>query len=304
MDPNEALLQMIREGNGCPESFHKLLNQEGISVNYSNPGNFETPLHLAAIRGNDTAIKVLLMHGACINARSADMMTPLHEASLAGHVRCVEILIGAGADVNICNIDGSTPLCFASCRGCLKTVQLLLNMGADVNSELSTAFPPLHEAVLQGHAHCVDLLVRYGAGVDKCENQYGTVLHIACLKNYCRCTRILLLAGANPNTIRHHLSPLHLAAKHGCKMCITLLVKFGADLHKRDVEGRRAVDITTDETCKAFLLNAMEIPWTLLHCSRIAAWRAMIPQYHRKINELPIPRILKNYLNFSEFDSL
>ena len=37
-----------------------------------------TPLHMAAINGNDEIVKQLLNHGADIECRDGDHMTPVH----------------------------------------------------------------------------------------------------------------------------------------------------------------------------------------------------------------------------------
>ena len=58
-----------------------------------------TPLHSAAVNGNDTVISVLIQHGAEVNERGCDGRTALHYACCEGHVFCIHELMRHGADV-------------------------------------------------------------------------------------------------------------------------------------------------------------------------------------------------------------
>jgi hypothetical protein len=65
---------------------------------------------VAAVRGNDSQISVLLENGANVNAQDHKGSTPLHEAALHGRDSTVGLLLNNGAHVNIQDNDGSTPL--------------------------------------------------------------------------------------------------------------------------------------------------------------------------------------------------
>ncbi|CAI5514489.1 unnamed protein product, partial [Closterium sp. Naga37s-1] len=51
-----------------------------------------TPMHLAAVTGQDKVVQFLLAHGAQVNAKDAFWRTPLQEAVAAGHWSTAEIL--------------------------------------------------------------------------------------------------------------------------------------------------------------------------------------------------------------------
>ncbi|CAL4969321.1 unnamed protein product [Urochloa decumbens] len=60
-----------------------------------------TPLHVAATKGQDSTMKILLEHNADCN--KMDMIfgvTPLFAAINVGSVKCVKLLVEAGADIN------------------------------------------------------------------------------------------------------------------------------------------------------------------------------------------------------------
>lgn len=61
-----------------PRVFHALLR---AGVNPNEPTDeYGTPLHLAASKGNEAAVRVLLQYGANVNALNADGKTPLDDA--------------------------------------------------------------------------------------------------------------------------------------------------------------------------------------------------------------------------------
>ena len=100
-DSNEILLQTIQDNRHPLEYIKNLLACSEASVNFANPRNHQTALHIAAQRGDIDLIKLLFSYGAHVNGGTVDLMTPLHEACLGGHPEAVDILIAEGADV--CN---------------------------------------------------------------------------------------------------------------------------------------------------------------------------------------------------------
>jgi uncharacterized protein len=73
-------------------------------VGFSTRGLFgDTPLHVAAIRGDVHIIGLLLDAGAEIDARGEHGHTPLHEAVGQEHIEAVKLLLCRGADPRIRN---------------------------------------------------------------------------------------------------------------------------------------------------------------------------------------------------------
>ena len=83
------------------------------------------PAQLAVVRGDLGAVKqetesmpveeidalrLLLKHGADVNAARHDGQTALHFAAKNGSAKCVRILLDAGADPTSKNAGGDTPL--------------------------------------------------------------------------------------------------------------------------------------------------------------------------------------------------
>ena len=88
----------------------------------------ESPLMLAALRGQESLVLRLVSRGAAVHKEG---WTPLHYAATGGHLRVVAFLIGAHADVNAESPNGTTPLMMAAMYGNSDVVKLLLESGAE-----------------------------------------------------------------------------------------------------------------------------------------------------------------------------
>uniref|UniRef100_A0A3Q1BF58 BRCT domain-containing protein n=1 Tax=Amphiprion ocellaris TaxID=80972 RepID=A0A3Q1BF58_AMPOC len=93
----------------------------------------ETPLHLAAIKGDVEAVKELLDQGADPNLKDNAGWTPLHEACNLGHLAVVEVLISRGALLNTPGYENDSPLHDAVRNGHPAIVKLLVQFGASQN---------------------------------------------------------------------------------------------------------------------------------------------------------------------------
>ncbi|XP_053482193.1 BRCA1-associated RING domain protein 1 isoform X2 [Ictalurus furcatus] len=90
----------------------------------------ETPLHLAAIKGDVEMTKALLEQGADPNLKDHAGWTPLHEACNLGHVGVVEVLLQQGALINTPGYENDSPLHDTVRNGHASVAKLLLQHGA------------------------------------------------------------------------------------------------------------------------------------------------------------------------------
>ncbi|KAM4559394.1 BRCA1-associated RING domain protein 1 [Odontesthes bonariensis] len=111
----------------------------GSSVGRASPGSpavikrnhkGETPLHLAAIKGDVEAVRELLDQGADPNLKDNAGWTPLHEACNLGHLTVVEELVSKGALLNTPGYENDSPLHDAVRNGHAAIVKRLLQLGA------------------------------------------------------------------------------------------------------------------------------------------------------------------------------
>ena len=91
----------------------------------STAGDDDTPLHVACVWGDVSAIALLLAGGAEVNARGDEGTTPIYNAVSFGHVRCVSLLLEAGATVDDINKLALTARQVAHMEGNPKIVALI-----------------------------------------------------------------------------------------------------------------------------------------------------------------------------------
>ena len=93
---------------GKIEDVQNLLSQ-GANINVTCNAGW-TPLHKAALKGMVDIVRLLIDHGASLDAQSAEEHdTPLHDACSNGHTEVVEVLLMHGANPTIQNVEGAFP---------------------------------------------------------------------------------------------------------------------------------------------------------------------------------------------------
>ncbi|XP_027187729.1 potassium channel SKOR isoform X3 [Cicer arietinum] len=122
-----------------------------------------SPLHLAACRGYEDIIVLLLHKGVDINVKDNFGNTPLLEAVKNGHDRVASLLVREGASMRIEN--GGSFLCTAVARGDSDYLKRLLSNGVDPNLKDYDYRTPLHVAASEGLIFMAKLLLDAGASV-------------------------------------------------------------------------------------------------------------------------------------------
>jgi uncharacterized protein len=183
--------------NGNPATIERLI-KAGADPNFVGPEG-ETALMTAARTGNVAAAKVLLGHGAVVDARETWRgQTALMWATAQGHPDMVRELIARGANVNARSAlqkwerqvtaeprekwlpaGGLTPLLFASRQGCTECAGILIGAGADINATDSEGISPLLLAIINGHYDVAAFLLDKGADPNVADNTGRTPLYSA-----------------------------------------------------------------------------------------------------------------------------
>ncbi|GJN14480.1 hypothetical protein PR202_gb01315 [Eleusine coracana subsp. coracana] len=130
-----------------------------------------TALHIAASKGYEDCVLMLLKHACNVNIRDAQGNTALWNAIAARHHKTFNILYHfarasaphAGGDL----------LCRAARRGDVDTLRELLKHGLDVDAEDHDGATPLRAALDEGRADAARFLIMNGASVDKASLDAG-----------------------------------------------------------------------------------------------------------------------------------
>jgi ankyrin repeat protein len=170
----------------------------GADPNFAGPEG-ETALMTAARTGNVAAARVLLDHGAVVDARESWRgQTALMWAAAQGHPAMMKELIARGADVNGRSTlqkwerqvtaeprekwlpaGGLTPLLFASRQDCAACAGVLLDAGAEINAPDADGITPLLMAIVNGHFDTAAFLLGRGADPNLADNTGRTPLYSA-----------------------------------------------------------------------------------------------------------------------------
>lgn len=170
VDPNEAnpvggepaLVLAVREGS--MRVLDVLLRYPGTNVD-AQAMNGNTALMMAAFKQNRPAAEALIAKGAAVNRPG---WTPLHYAAASGDVDIAKLLLAHGARIDAVSPPASgkyTPLMMAAREGHQDCALFLLDQGADPqlkNGEGLTAAGIAQKADHAGIAAAIDQRVRRG----------------------------------------------------------------------------------------------------------------------------------------------
>lgn len=122
-------------------------------------------MHWAAVKGNCEAIKLLLDHGADVDALDRQQMTPLQRAIVSESLEespAAKILLLHGTALENRDVLGNTAVILASARGKTGVLRLLTQAGANLKAENFSSWSSLHFAADNGHVKTFVWLINHG----------------------------------------------------------------------------------------------------------------------------------------------
>ena len=110
---------------GQPEAARVLIDNDApVDAVARNPTKV-MPLHSTASARNLEAARLLLQHGAPVNARQQGGWAPIHAAAQNGDRAMVELFLQHGADPRVTNDEGKTPASVANEKGHTELARML-----------------------------------------------------------------------------------------------------------------------------------------------------------------------------------
>ncbi|KEF55676.1 uncharacterized protein A1O9_08426 [Exophiala aquamarina CBS 119918] len=123
-------------------------------------------IHLAAERGDESAVRNLVKDGVTITSEDENGDMAIHYAAGAGRIEVIQYLFEAGAEVDALGNFKRTPLLYAAVEGRDEVVVLLCEKGASVNYRCSRGSHALGAALSSKNFRLAGLLVKRGAKLD------------------------------------------------------------------------------------------------------------------------------------------
>jgi len=129
------------------------------------------------VEGSDAQFQqILSVNKSSVNAQDEQGNSLLLLAARRGFETKMRLLLQAGANPNLRNHNGSAPLLGASMNGQLGAVRLLLENGAEVNAETKSNDTSISLAVWKNHTEVALVLMNTGADVTHVDKFGDTLL--------------------------------------------------------------------------------------------------------------------------------
>ena len=113
----------------------EMLIVAGANVRATTRLGAYTPLYLASQQGQAPIIQALIAAGADLHSGTPNGTSPLMVAAAAGDVAAVKVLVDHGADVNAADgVRAQTPLMYAAASNRAAVIELLAAKGADLKA--------------------------------------------------------------------------------------------------------------------------------------------------------------------------
>ncbi|HEV3063678.1 MAG TPA: ankyrin repeat domain-containing protein [Vicinamibacterales bacterium] len=225
-----AMVEALR--NDDTVAFSKAVAADPSLLNARGPEG-SSPFMYAVLYSSAATLGGLLQQGADPNKPNDANATALMWA--AKDLEKTRLLLDHGAKVNARSDDLRTPLMIAARRaGAAPVVRLLLDRGANPNpnAKPEAESSPLIEAIASGDAATVELLIQRGADA-RAAGQVG--LSTAVLANCAKCVELL---AAQITDASVYTGSLQDTAVYGDIDAVRLMIDHGADVNAFDPLGR------------------------------------------------------------------
>lgn len=210
----------------------------------------DTPLHDVISKKRDDMLTLLLEHGADMTLTNNNGFNALHHAALRGNPSAMKIMLGKLPRpwiVDDAKDDGYTALHLAALNNHAEVAELLVRGGARPDLQNANLQTALHLAVERQHTQIVRLLVAHGANLNICDKDGDTPLHEA-LRHH-TLQQLRRLQDARDAALLTGLAHAHDKKSSASIACF--LAAHGADLTIKNKKGQTPLDLCPDPNlCK------------------------------------------------------
>lgn len=250
--------------------FLQFLFSVGVDINFSEPNEGFTALHLTAFSGSVECSEFLISNGANINL-APKWFTPLHSAAFGNSFEVLKLLLKNGAKLEVTGTTKSnddfiygTALHSAVKANAVECVMLLLAECSDINSLEPGGVSPLHVAAELGLTHPLKILLDFGVDPNLVtRDKKNTALHLAAEGGFSECISLLLCKGANADARNYKgQTALHLAARAQSVECVEMLLDTAAcDSNAVDNDMRSPLHAAVGKSLLAYEVTELLLTW-------------------------------------------
>ncbi|XP_075093734.1 potassium channel AKT2/3-like isoform X1 [Nicotiana tabacum] len=172
--------------------------------------NMSVNLLTVASTGNATFLEELLKARLDPDIGDAQGRTPLHIAASKGHEECVMVLLRHGCNIHLRDVNGNTALWEAIAEKQHPTFRILYHWASV--SDPYVAGELLCTAAKRNDLTVMKELLKHGLIVDSKDRHGSTAIHVALEENHEDMVKLLLMNGAEINDkFKHKLSSMNLS---------------------------------------------------------------------------------------------